>query len=385
MSRKTGEKIYCTMGERPFHAFVPFSLPPNPAIDTARFEDLQARANQALGGLNLITQFLPDKKLFLYSYVRKEAVLSSQIEGTQSSLSDLLMFENSEMPGVPMDDVREVSCYVRALEKGVKLVREGMPIVNRLIREVHQELLSSGRGHTRSPGEFRRAQVRIGGTNEVNATFVPPPPNEVDRLMSDLEKFINDDPTRTPTLLKAALIHVQFETIHPFLDGNGRIGRLLISLLFAAEKVLEEPLLYLSLYFKTNRERYYDLLQGVRTNGDWESWYEFFLLGVAEVATGASQTAHQLLQLFSDDHKRLEKEGRQAGSLVRVLEILKNEVVVSSNDVIGKINMTRPTVLAAFATMEKLGIVREITGKQRNVAYVYGKYLDILNEGAEPL
>ncbi len=383
--RITGEYIICTTAEKPFRAFLPYAMPPEPPVQTGDFEDMQANASQALGGLNAITKFLPDKHLFLYSYIRKEALLSSQIEGTQSSISDLLLYENKDVPGVPIDDVQEVSCYVRALEHGIEKIREGFPISLRLIKEMHRELLSSGRGRTKSPGEFRRVQVRIGGTNETNARFVPPPPVELDRLMGELEKFINDVPKRTPTLLKAALAHVQFETIHPFLDGNGRLGRLLISLIFASEKMLEEPLLYLSLYFKTNREQYYDQLQNVRTDGDWEAWYGFFLKGVAEVANGASATAHRLLQMFESDHKLLEARGRDAGSPVRVHDLLKHSVILSASDVVDKIDMSFPTAQKALSVMQNLGIVHEITGQKRYTKYAYTKYLAILNEGAEPL
>ncbi|HEX5315711.1 MAG TPA: Fic family protein, partial [Candidatus Kapabacteria bacterium] len=325
-----GHYVVQTTAERPYRSFIPIPLPPEPPLDLSRVDEERTRANLALGSLNAITRFLPDRRLFLYSYIRKEAVLSSQIEGTQSTLEDLLLYENEAVPGVPIDDVSEVSCYVAALEYGLKELRKGVPISGRLIRGMHKVLLRSGRGSNKSPGEFRRHPVWLGGTRPDNAIFVPPPYTEIPQLMTKLERFLNDIPQKTPALMKAALSHVQFETIHPFSDGNGRIGRLLVSLILSSEKVLDEPLLYLSLYFKTHRQTYYDLLQKVRTEGDWESWTVFFLRGVAEVADGAAQTAHRLLTMFDKDRSRLESEGRHAGTLVRVHDLLKHEVAVSS-------------------------------------------------------
>jgi Fic family protein len=267
------------------------------------------------------------------------------------------------------------------LEYGLKGLRRGLPISGRLIRGMYGVLLRSGRGSNKSPGEFRRHPVWLGGARPEAARFVPPPHLEISRLMRDLERFLNDDPIKTPTLIKAALSHVQFETIHPFSDGNGRIGRLLVSLIFSAEKVLDEPLLYLSLYFKTHRQTYYDLLQRVRTEGDWESWTAFFLRGVAEVAEGASQTAHRLLTVFDTDRSRLEREGRHAGTLVRVHDLLKHEVAVSSSKVSARLSLSVPTAIAALKKLQELKLIRETTGKQRNRSYVYTQYLDILNEG----
>ena len=250
--------------------------PPRPLVIDDAMRDALDRALLALGRLDGVTALLPDTRFFLYMYVRKEAVLSSQIEGTQSSLSDLLLFELEEAPGVPLVDVTEVSNYVAALEHGLSRCREGFPLSNRLIREIHGVLLREGRGSEKSPGEFRRSQNWIGGTRPGNARFVPPPPERVADAMSDLELFLHDKPERSPLLIKAALAHAQFETIHPFLDGNGRVGRLLIPLLLCLEGALREPLLYLSLYFKTHRARYYELLDAIRTEGDWEAWLRFF-------------------------------------------------------------------------------------------------------------
>ncbi|HWF43401.1 MAG TPA: Fic family protein [Candidatus Kapabacteria bacterium] len=380
IARITGKYVSQTTGNIPYRAFIPNFLPPEPPLGLGAVDELRTKATLALGSLNAVSRFLPDKNLFLYSYVRKEAVLSSQIEGTQSTLEDLLLFENDAVPGVPIDDVAEVSSYVAALEYGLEELRKGLPISNRLIRGMHRVLLSSGRGSNKSPGEFREGPVWLGGSRPNNALFVPPPHTEIPRLIADLERFLNDVPAKTPTLIKAALSHVQFETVHPFSDGNGRIGRLLISLLLAAEKMLDEPLLYLSLYFKTHRQTYYDLLQRVRTDGDWESWTLFFLNGVAEVADGAARTAHRLLTLFDSDRIVLEKEGRHAGTLVRVHDLLKHEVVVTSTKVSQRLNVSLPTAIAALGRLWEMGIVRETTGKQRNRNYVYSQYLDILNE-----
>ena len=265
-----------TVGEAA-QAFVPKPLPPNPSLDW--MPDLRSKFDQALlalGRLDSISTFLPDISLFLYMYVRKEAVLSSMIEGTQSSLSDLLLFELNMEPGVPLDDVREVSNYVAALDYGLKRLAEGFPLSLRLIKEMHGVLLYKGRGSNQTPGEFRRTQSWIGGTRPGNAAFVPPPADKVLECMSKLELFLHDQPQSTPGLLKAALAHVQFETIHPFLDGNGRLGRLLITLLLCEQKMLREPMLYLSLYFKSHRQYYYELLNGVRLSGNWEAWLDFF-------------------------------------------------------------------------------------------------------------
>jgi Fic family protein len=267
MKRRTGETLRIGSGDDAYEAFVPAPLPPNPALSlSAADHDLIERANRALGKLDGMTSLLPDTSLFIYAYVRKEALVSSQIEGTQSSLSDLLLYESDQAPGVPIEDVREVSDYVAALDHGLKRLRGGFPLSLRLLREIHGVLLRSGRGNDKTPGEFRRSQVWIGGTRPGNARFVPPPTEKVVECMGALEKFLHGDPVETPTLLKAALAHVQFETIHPFLDGNGRLGRLLITFLLCAEGALSEPILYLSLHFKSRRQEYYDHLQRVRTH-----------------------------------------------------------------------------------------------------------------------
>ncbi|MBE0546601.1 MAG: Fic family protein, partial [Rubrivivax sp.] len=276
-----------TQGE-PFRAFVPAPLPPAPPIQWTpvlrrRFDD----ALVALGRLDAVSSMLPNAQLVLYSFVRKEAVLSSQIEGTQSSLSDLLLFEIDEQPGVPLDDAREVSRCVDAMAFGIKRLRGGFPLSLRLLRDMHGVLLDHPRGRGKTPGEFRRSQVWLGGTRSGNAVFVPPPADRLGDCLDAFERFLHDDPEPTSPLLRAALAHVQFETIHPFLDGNGRVGRLLITFLLCHAGVLREPLLYLSLYFKQHRTTYYELLDRVRREGDWEAWLEFFLAGVRQTAEGA--------------------------------------------------------------------------------------------------
>ncbi|MBK7644468.1 MAG: Fic family protein [Planctomycetes bacterium] len=363
-------------------AFVPHPLPPRPAlvIDAALREELD-QALLALGRLDSVSSLLPDKSLFLYTFVRKEAVLSSQIEGTQSSLSDLLLFEIEEAPGVPLDDAREVSNYVRALEHGVKRLRGGFPVSNRLFNEIHSRLLTRGRGSRKQPGEFRATQNWIGGTRPGIATFVPPPPHLLHECMADLERFLHDQPERTAPLLKAALGHLQFETIHPYLDGNGRLGRLLITLLLVSEGVLQEPLLYLSLYFKTNREAYYELLQRVRTDGDWEAWIEFFVRGVKHTAEGAVETARRLARLFEEDRATIGGFGRTAGSALRIHFAFQQHPVQTVLSAAKRSGSTIPTVTAAIKSLEAAGILRELTGKKRGRVFGYGKYLHILDEG----
>jgi Fic family protein len=296
---ETGGYEVTTVAGEHVRAFIPNPLPPVPplALDGLIHRSIE-RAVLAVGRLDGVSAHLPDKSLFLYTYVRKEAVLSSQIEGTQSSLSDLLLFELDEAPGVPLDDVVEVSNYVAALEHGLTRLREGLPLSNRLIREIHGVLLSRGRGSGKDPGEFRRSQNWLGGSRPGNAVFAPPPHTAVPDCMAALERFLHAEDDGLPTLLRVALAHVQFETIHPFLDGNGRVGRLLITLLLVHAGVLKDPLLYLSLYLKQNRARYYELLDRVRRDGDWEEWLSFFLQGVWQTADGAVTTAQRLAEMF---------------------------------------------------------------------------------------
>jgi Fic family protein len=318
-------------------------------------------------------------------YVRKEALLSSQIEGTQSSLSDLLLFENDELPQVSLDDVTEVSNYVAAIGHGMRRLRDGFPLSLRLLREMHEMLLQSGRGASKQPGEFRHSQNWIGGTRPGNALFVPPPPNQMMECLGAFERFLHTEDPTLPPLFRAGLAHVQFETIHPFLDGNGRLGRLLITLMLCEAGVLKEPILYLSLYFKSRREDYYRLLQQVRTDGAWEAWIEFFLTGVSETAEQAADTARDLMQLFAKDRATIEEYGRSAASALRVHDHLQRSPIVTIQNVSREVGLSVPTVSNALELMEQTGIVRETTGKQRNRIFAYPEYLSRLEKGTEPL
>jgi Fic family protein len=372
-----------TVGEAA-QAFVPEPLPPNPSLDW--MPDLRSKFDQALlalGRLDSISTFLPDISLFLYMYVRKEAVLSSMIEGTQSSLSDLLLFELDMEPGVPLDDVREVSNYVAALDYGLKRLAEGFPLSLRLIKEMHGVLLYKGRGSNQTPGEFRRTQNWIGGTRPGNAAFVPPPADKVLECMGKLELFLHDQPQPTPALLKAALAHVQFETIHPFLDGNGRLGRLLITLLLCEQKMLREPMLYLSLYFKSHRQYYYELLNGVRLSGNWEAWLDFFAEAVIVTATQAVDTARQLIDLANEDRDRISDLGRAAASTLRVHRALLERPITASGWLVKKTGITPATVNKCLRNLERLGIARELTSRRRNRVFSYTGILEIMNQGTE--
>lgn len=382
----TGQYLSSVAGGETVRAFVPSPLPPVPAldIDEAR-QRLLERATLAVGRLDSVSTLLPDPQLFLYAYVRREAVLSSQIEGTQSSLSDLLLFELDEVPGVPFDDVVEVSNYVAALEHGMARLREPFPLCNRLLREMHTHLMARGRGSDKAPGEFRRSQNWIGGTRPGNARFVPPPPQQVEPCMAALEQFINLPGEAAPVLIKAALAHVQFETIHPFLDGNGRLGRLLIALMLHQGGLLAQPLLYLSLYFKQHRAVYYELLDKVRTDGDWEAWVDFFLEGVEQTAQGAVQTARRLASLFEQDNRRIQQSGRGAINAQRLLHALRSHPVSTLKLLSAEAGISFPTAGKAMQTLIEQGIARELTGQRRNRVFVYDAYLAILNEGGEAL
>ncbi|HEY6761285.1 MAG TPA: Fic family protein [Baekduia sp.] len=347
-------------------------------------QHLLDRANQALGRLDGMTLLLPDPDTLLYTYVRKEAVLSSQIEGTQSSLSDLLLFENDAVPGVPTEDVKETTNYLAAMDHGLAAIdQQRLPLSSRLLREIHTILLHDARGGDKARGDFRRVQNWLGGTRPQNARFVPPPPHVVPDAMSDLERFLHDEEVALPLLVKAALAHAQFETIHPFLDGNGRVGRLLITLMLCAERVLSRPLLYLSLYFKQHRDVYYERLQRIRTHGAWEEWVRFFLEGVAEVAAETTATTHDIVHLVEDDRRLVGGLGRAAGTASRLYEIAVRRVVVTPRLAIAETGLSSPAVHSGLRRLQDAGILREITGRQRGTVYVYTKYLALLNAGTE--
>ncbi|WP_414832780.1 Fic family protein [Afifella sp. YEN Y35] len=381
---RLGRYVATPVGGENVRAFVPPPLPPTPQIDVLALLDRLSLAERALGRLDGITMLLPRQELFLYMYVRKEAVLSSQIEGTQSTLSDLLRFETEARAGDPIDDIREVSNYVDAMMYGLERLAE-FPLSLRLIREMHGRLLKSGRGGTKDPGEFRRSQNWIGGSRPGNALYVPPPVAELDACLDALERFIHEDESRLPALIKAGLLHVQFETIHPFLDGNGRIGRLLVTLYLCVNGVLRKPLLYLSLYLKTHRADYYRLLQEVREHGAWEAWLDFFLAGVAETANQAFEAATRIVDLFKEDRERITNESDRASSALRIHELFQQNPFMSSNQLVAKTGLSAPTVNAALAELEKMGIVAEITGRKRGRVFSYERYLAILSEGTDPL
>ena len=368
-----------TSGER-VRSFVPGPLPPAlRPLDLSGLQSILAEANQAVGRLDGMTANFPNVNLFLYSYVRKEAVLSSQIEGTQSSLSDLLLYENAETPGVPLQDVEEVSNYVAALQHGLKRLDRGFPLSLRLIREIHKVLLSKGRGSHAQPGEFRRSQNWIGGTRPGNASYVPPPPEQVLDCMSQLEAFLHQEDDGLPLLLRAGLAHAQFETIHPFLDGNGRVGRMLVTLLLTEKGLLHEPVLYLSLYFKKHRQTYYDRLNGTRSGKGWKQWLDFFLQGVHDTANQAAQTAVAIDRLFGDDSEKVEQLGRGARSGVVVYQIAQASPIFSIKHAIQETGLSFPAASAAVDRLCAAGILQESTGKQRDRLFVYTKYLEILN------
>lgn len=365
-------------------AFIPNPLPPKDNIKlNSRLSDMLDDALVSLGRLDSISSILPDASLFLYMYVRKEAVLSSRIEGTQSSISDLLMYEMEEIPGVPIDDAVEVSNYVKALEYGVARIDEGFPVSSRLFKEIHSILLSNGRGSSKQPGEFRTSQNWIGGTRPGNAVFVPPPPEFINECMSNLENFINDINAGTQILLKASLSHVQFETIHPFLDGNGRLGRLLITLLLYEKKILRKPLLYLSLYFKVHRQEYYELLTNVRQKGDWEKWIEFFCEAVIYTSEQAVNTAVRLVEITNKDEESIKKLGRSSSTSLVAYRCFVKQPLLNANTIQKQTNLSTATIHSSLVNLTKLGIIKEISHKKRNKIFIYEKYIDILNEGTE--
>lgn len=381
--QRIGEIIRLRTGDERYSAYVPRPLPPVPPLVLEPLYPLLDQASLALGRLDGMSAMIPDASLFLYMYVRKEAVLSSQIEGTQSSLSDLLTYELEDMPGTPVNDVEEVSNYVAAMNHALRRLKE-LPLSLRLIREMHGIMLARGRGRKMNPGEFRTSQNWIGGTRPGNAAFVPPPPDRLLECLGDFEKFLHDPRHRLPVLVKAALAHVQFESIHPFLDGNGRLGRLLIPLILCVDGAIRSPLLYLSLYFKTHRKLYYDHLTLVRETGDWEEWISFFLKGVAQTADQAAGTARKITALFNANDEKLKRLGKVSGSVLRLHAYLQKRPLSDTGNAVKGSGLTLPTVIRAFEELEKLGLVRETTGRERKRLYAYVAYLELLNQGTEP-
>lgn len=368
----------------PVRAFVPHPLPPKPAITPRHtLGHLLESAATAIGRLDAVTDLLPDAPLFTYGHIRKEAILSSQIEGIHTTLTDLTLHEAGRTPTTNPTDTLETSNLVTALNHGIDRLRSGFPLSNRLLREMHALLLASERGATKMPGQFRRSQNWIGGSRPGNAVFVPPPPHHVHHCMSDLERFIHDPNDGLPVLVKAGLAHVQFETIHPFLDGNGRVGRLLITLMLCDAGLLREPLLYLSRHFTRNRSTYYQLLNDTRRTGDWETWLRFFLEGVLEVAEAGVKTARTASETLRDDRSQIGHQGRRAASALRVHQSLVERPVGDIARLASRTGLSAPTVAAALRLLESLGIVREITGRRRGRVYTYERYLALLREGTE--
>ncbi len=382
-SERAGKLVVQQSGPDGFSAFIPKKLPPHPAL---RFDEelleLLDKARGALGRLDGATFVLPNPDLFLFMYVRKEAVLSSQIEGTQASLSDLIEFEDVGKQKSKPDDVREVSNYVKAMDYGIERLKT-LPLSLRLIREIHGKLLEGTRGGNKTPGEFRTSQNWIGGTRPSDARFVPPPPHEVIRCMGDLELFLQNKNIRMPSLVKAGLAHTQFETIHPFLDGNGRVGRLLITLVLIHEGALEKPLLYLSLYFKKHREEYYERLNAIRKEGNWEGWLKFYLRGIYEISVQAVDAARAILSLQEKHRAQIMKLGRAAGSAMRLFDLIFQKPFVTVNLVSRDLSLSAPAARRAITNLEQLGILKETSGKQRDREYLYEQYFNIILSGIE--
>lgn len=372
-------EVSTTLGE-PVRAFVPPPLNPLPELQfSAASQRALDTALLTLGRLDGAAAAMPDVNLLLYTFVRKEAVLSSQIEGTQSTLVDLLEHE-IEGASVPGDDVREVSRYVDALNHGLERLAGGFPLSNRLLTEMHATLLAAGRGAEKQPGEFRRSQNWIGGTRPGNASFVPPPPQALNDCLADLERFLHEP---VNPIIKTALAHIQFETIHPFLDGNGRIGRLLITLMLCNDRVIRQPLLYPSLYFKEHREDYYRELNAVRETGDYERWIDFFAEALRHSAEVAVETGRRVTEVFHQDRAVLRDAGRLAPTLLVVQEALQAKPIATIGALTQSTKLTTPTVTSALRELAAKGIVVETTGKSRGRVFAYKRYLDALSAEEE--
>ena len=378
-STRAGQYVKQTTGYR---AFIPKPLPPDPPLEIDReLLELVSRADLALGRLDGSIQTLPDADLFVLMYVRKEAVLSSQIEGTQSSLNDVLEAEANVFRAGRPRDINEVINYINAMNYGLKRLEE-IPVSVRVIREIHERLLRGVRGQTRLPGDLRTSQNWIGpaGNSLLDAVFVPPPPHEVPLSLSELEKFLHGD-FFLPVLVKIALVHSQFETIHPFLDGNGRVGRLLTTFLLCANNVIQKPVLYLSHYFKKHRNEYYDLLQSVRDEGRWEAWVRFFLEAVAEVSREATETARHIVGL-RENHRTviIENFGRATANGLQVLESLYSRPLISINDIAAMNNVSFSAASQLMDRFVEQGILVEFTGQARNRRYRYADYIDLFSD-----
>ncbi len=384
--RVTGKTLRRTVGGEEVATFVPKPLPPrDPPHEVAgKRATLVVRAEQALARLEVAGEMVPSLDWFIYAFVRKEAVVSSQIEGTQATLVDLLEYEAEKDDVQPLEDVREVCNYLDALKyaRAQLASPKGLPLSMRLLHEAHRRLMRGVRGANKQPGEVRRSQNWIGGTRPGNAAFVPPPPEEVPALLGDFEKYLHAE-DKLPPLVRIGLAHVQFETIHPYLDGNGRIGRLLITLLLEHWKLLKAPLLYLSLFFKRHRADYYRLLGEVRKSGDWEIWTDFFLEGVATIADEAVDTARDVFALFNADRQRVLAASGASVIAVRLLEQLPVHPVVTIPGIVKLLQTTKPTAGKAVQLLESTGVLIETSGKRRDRTFAYKRYLDKLRAGTE--
>lgn len=379
MSRQTGKLIQQLEG---YSAFVPFDLPPEPPLEfDDELQGLLSRADRALGRLDGSIQSLPNPELFVFMYVRKEAVLSSQIEGTQASLGDVLEVEAQIFDPTRPDDTEEILNYVNAMNYGLERLTE-LPMSLRLVREIHERLMKGVRGQHATPGDFRTSQNWIGpqGASLNQATFVPPPPHLLPGLLGNLERYIHTE-DNTPLLIRLALIHAHFETLHPFLDGNGRMGRLLIAFSLCEQTVLLSPVLYLSHYLKRNRTTYYANLQAIRETGDWESWVKFFLRGVAEVANEATETSRNIVQMREEHREQLiENLGRGAANGLKLLESLYRRPIFAVGNVSDLLGVSPQAANKLTDKFEQLGLVKEITGNKRNRVFRYDPYIALFSD-----
>jgi len=372
-----GTLIKSSLAGEHYNTYYPKPLPPKD-LDYTEFADMLEKANVAIGELNAVIQNVPHHSIIQYMYVRKEAVLSSQIEGTQSTLDDLIRYESDCVIGLPIDDVEEVSTYVSAINYGLEREKE-LPLSLRLIREIHSILLNSTRGQTKNPGEFRVSQNWIGGTRPSNARFVPVSPDKLLETLDSFEKYMNDEADKTPVLVKIALLHHQFETIHPFLDGNGRVGRLLITLFLVVNNFMKSPFLYISVFFKKHRDLYYEHLNIVRFEGDWEKWMNFFLEAVFETAKDAKETLLDIQKMFNEDDEKIKSLKRAAESAQIVFYEFKKKPLLTAKEIIKNTEISKPTVMKSLKHLVELGIIKSISEKKWGQIFEYSRYMRKLN------
>ena len=377
--------VVSTLGDETVEAFIPGDLPPMPKPKLDKIYKKLEEANRVLGKLDGISAVLPDTQLFLETYIEKEALLSSQIEGTQSNLEDVMSFGSHDNKNIPKEDTEEVVNYTEAILYGMNKITNNMPISMRLMKEIHKILLAGSRGKDKTPGEFRRSQNWIGGDSPSKANYVPPPADFVLDLMSELETFIHNEDDNISILLKTGMIHVQFESIHPFLDGNGRLGRLLITLILCDKGLLKDPILYLSYFFKKNRNQYYELLQNIRADRGWENWLEFFLDGIIETANLAVDSAVDIMALVEHDKEKIKGIGKGAVSALHIHQFMQQKPVFTIANAKNKVKLSMPAIIKAVDNMMEIGLVREITQNKRKKVFVYTKYLEIISEGTEPI